>query len=150
MGSSPPAGPPPGGLAVASRVVRRRRRLQVALAAVVTAAGVCLPLLTSLDGPPREWGFVVLLGHTLLAALVVLVVGMLLLALGRIRPTAAALGQGAVLGTLLGGLLWAVLVIVLPGPPPEPLPHTPTQPSLPTSQGSPRAVAAPPTGSGQG
>lgn len=150
MGSSTPAAPQPGGLAVAPRVVRRRRRVQVALAAVVAAAGVCLPLLTSLDDPPREWGFIVLLGNTLLAGLVVLVAGLLLLALGRIRPTAAALGRGALLGTLLGCLLWAVLVIVLPGPAPEPLPHTLPQSSAPTSLGSSRAAAGPLSGSRQG
>jgi hypothetical protein len=95
----------------------RRYRLQVTIAAVVAAFAVCLPLLAARDDPAREWGGVVLIGNTLLAALLVVIVGGLLRALGRIRPMAGAFGKGALIGALLGGLLWAVLLIVLPRPP---------------------------------
>jgi hypothetical protein len=126
--------------AVTQQRPRRRYLLQVSAAAVVAASGVCLPYLVTRNDTPREWGGLVLLGNTLLAALLVLIVGGLLVALGRIRPSAGAFGRGALRGVLLGGVLWAALLIVLPGPPPEPLPQTPPQPSqaapvLPTASG---------------
>lgn len=126
--------------AVAQQRPGRSYRPQSAAAAVVGALGVCLPFLATRNDPPREWGGLVLLGHTLLAALLVLIAGGLLVALGRIRPMAAAFGRGVLLGALLGGVLWAVLLIVVPGPRPGPLPQTPPQPSraasiLPTGRG---------------
>lgn len=107
----------------------RRYRPQVTAAAVVGAFGVCLPFLRTRNDQSFEWGGVVLLFNTLLAALLILVAAGLLVALGRIRPMAGAFGRGAVLGAVLGGLLWAVLVMIVPGPRPEPLPQTPPQPS---------------------
>lgn len=126
--------------AVAQQRPGRRYRPQRAAATAVGAFGVCLPFLATRNDPPHEWGGLVLLGNTLLAALLVLIAGGLLIALGRIRPMAAAFGRGTLQGALLGGILWAVLLIVVPGPRPEPLPQTPIQPSgaasiLPTGHG---------------
>jgi len=89
-----------------------------ATVALVAAFTVCLPLMAARNDPPREWGGVVLVGNTLCAALLVLVAGEVLRALGRIRPMADAVGKGALLGALLGGILWALMLVVLPGPQP--------------------------------
>lgn len=113
---------------------RRRHVLHGVAAALVGAFLICLPTLLTWD-IVAEWSGVILLLRTLLTAVLVLVTGGILFAVGRTRPAAAAIGKGALAGVALGLVTFMVVTMTFPQTPvPDPMKVRPTTADRPVLQ----------------